>query len=195
VGSPPRLSVGKPRLTMGPEPVGPARSSQSGVAEAGPEELSQFRVRRVAAWRLGAHLVSRHHTSAAGPDRRGASPRGRRPGSAGTRSSRRPRSAAGPPGRASRQGSCCPAPVRKTQRLPQALLLPGTPSRRRASSAGDAARPGGAPLAQAARKPGERGAPAPQAARAHASLGCEPRAASRQAQRPQSSQVDSFQEY
>ena len=44
------------------------------------------------------------------------------------------------------------------------------------------------------RKPGERGAPAPQAARAHASLGCEPRAASRQ-QRPRPEQVDSFQEY
>ena len=43
------------------------------------------------------------------------------------------------------------------------------------------------------RKPGERGAPAPQAARAHASLGCEPRAASRQRPRPE--QVDSFQEY
>eukprot|EP01046_Picozoa_sp_COSAG06_P022963 COSAG06_NODE_1805_length_8346_cov_13.655875_5_plen_224_part_00 len=43
------------------------------------------------------------------------------------------------------------------------------------------------------RKPGERGAPAPQAARAHASLGCEPRAASRQ--RPRPPQGDSFQEY
>jgi hypothetical protein len=43
------------------------------------------------------------------------------------------------------------------------------------------------------RKPGGPTSPAPQAVGAHASLGCEPRAASRQ--RPRPPQGDSFQEY